>query len=241
MLPGPTLPLRSSARGPWHSPTLAGCPARGASRMRRPDTGAYRAGAGQRRLGPSKEVRGMRLQLRRDGGAVCLRSRQIRRQLEPLVLPPTRRGQRIRLAPALRAAVAFHGPSRGPCGPRSSAPSLRSSRPLGLEVAVGPGPRSERMPARPEARGRLCLVRPERQPSRSQATRGRNEPALVTPRPAPLTLAVCPRARSFRIWSLRCWRVPRMASLQMLLHGQRRPRLRGKRPRRISGIFTRER
>jgi hypothetical protein len=179
VLPGPTLPLRSSARGPWHSPTLAGCPARGASRMRRPDTGAYRAGAGQRRLGPSKEVRGMRLQLRRDGGAVCLRSRQIRRQLEPLVLPPTRRGQRIRLAPALRAAVAFHGPSRGPCGPRSSAPSLRSSRPLGLEVAVGPGPRSERMPARPEARGRLCLVRPERQPSRSQATRGRNEPALV--------------------------------------------------------------
>jgi hypothetical protein len=40
---------------------------------------------------------------------------EVRRQLEPLVLPPTRRGQRIRrLAPALRADVAFHGPSRGP-------------------------------------------------------------------------------------------------------------------------------
>jgi hypothetical protein len=40
---------------------------------------------------------------------------ETRRQLEPLVLPPARRGQRIRrLAPALRADVAFHGPSRGP-------------------------------------------------------------------------------------------------------------------------------
>jgi bifunctional non-homologous end joining protein LigD len=40
---------------------------------------------------------------------------EIRRRLEGLVLPPTRRGQRIRrLAPALRADVAFHGPSRGP-------------------------------------------------------------------------------------------------------------------------------
>jgi bifunctional non-homologous end joining protein LigD len=39
----------------------------------------------------------------------------VRRRLEPLALPPTRRGQRIRrLAPALRADVAFHGPSRGP-------------------------------------------------------------------------------------------------------------------------------
>jgi bifunctional non-homologous end joining protein LigD len=39
----------------------------------------------------------------------------VRRRLEPLVLPPTRRGQRIRrVAPALRAVVAFHGPSRGP-------------------------------------------------------------------------------------------------------------------------------
>jgi bifunctional non-homologous end joining protein LigD len=39
----------------------------------------------------------------------------VRRRLEPLVLPPTRRAQRIRrLAPALRAVVAFHGPPRGP-------------------------------------------------------------------------------------------------------------------------------
>jgi bifunctional non-homologous end joining protein LigD len=40
---------------------------------------------------------------------------EIRRRLEALVLAPTRRGQRIRrLAPALRAEVAFHGASRGP-------------------------------------------------------------------------------------------------------------------------------
>ena len=39
----------------------------------------------------------------------------LRRELEPLVLPPTRRGQRIRrLAPEVRAVVAFHGPTRGP-------------------------------------------------------------------------------------------------------------------------------
>jgi bifunctional non-homologous end joining protein LigD len=39
----------------------------------------------------------------------------VRRRLEALVLPPTRRGQRVRrIAPALRADVAFHGPSRGP-------------------------------------------------------------------------------------------------------------------------------
>jgi hypothetical protein len=39
----------------------------------------------------------------------------VRRGLEPLLLPPTRRGQRIRrLAPALRAEVAFHGPRSGP-------------------------------------------------------------------------------------------------------------------------------
>jgi hypothetical protein len=39
---------------------------------------------------------------------------EIRRRPEGLALPPTRRGQRIRrLAPALRADVAFHGPSRG--------------------------------------------------------------------------------------------------------------------------------
>jgi bifunctional non-homologous end joining protein LigD len=39
----------------------------------------------------------------------------VRRRLEPLVVPPTRRGQRIRrLEPALRADVAFHGPSGGP-------------------------------------------------------------------------------------------------------------------------------
>jgi bifunctional non-homologous end joining protein LigD len=38
----------------------------------------------------------------------------VRRQLEALVLPATRRGQRIRrLAPELRATVAFHGPPRG--------------------------------------------------------------------------------------------------------------------------------
>jgi bifunctional non-homologous end joining protein LigD len=42
-------------------------------------------------------------------------SDDVRRRLEPLVLPPTRRGQRIRrLAPGLRADVAFHGPPRGP-------------------------------------------------------------------------------------------------------------------------------
>jgi ATP-dependent DNA ligase len=40
---------------------------------------------------------------------------EVRRRLEPLVLPPTRCGQRIRrLEPALRADVAFHGPPRGP-------------------------------------------------------------------------------------------------------------------------------
>jgi bifunctional non-homologous end joining protein LigD len=39
----------------------------------------------------------------------------VRRRLEPLVLPPTRRGQRIRrLELALRADVAFHGPPGGP-------------------------------------------------------------------------------------------------------------------------------
>ena len=39
----------------------------------------------------------------------------VRRQLETLVLPPARRGQRIRrLAPEMRAIVAFHGPARGP-------------------------------------------------------------------------------------------------------------------------------
>jgi bifunctional non-homologous end joining protein LigD len=39
----------------------------------------------------------------------------VRRQLETLFLPPTRRGQRIRrLEPELRATVAFHGPLRGP-------------------------------------------------------------------------------------------------------------------------------
>jgi bifunctional non-homologous end joining protein LigD len=38
----------------------------------------------------------------------------VRRQLEALVLPATRRGQRIRrLQPELRATVAFHGPPRG--------------------------------------------------------------------------------------------------------------------------------
>ena len=51
----------------------------------------------------------------------------LRRELEPLVLPPTRRGQRIRrLAPALRAVVAFHGPPRGPVRD----PMLRAVAPL---------------------------------------------------------------------------------------------------------------
>jgi bifunctional non-homologous end joining protein LigD len=40
---------------------------------------------------------------------------EVRRRLDGLVLPPTRRDQRTRrLAPAPRAEVAFHGPSRGP-------------------------------------------------------------------------------------------------------------------------------
>lgn len=43
------------------------------------------------------------------------RAEDLRRELEPLVLPPTRRGQPVRrLAPALQAVVAFHGPLRGP-------------------------------------------------------------------------------------------------------------------------------
>jgi bifunctional non-homologous end joining protein LigD len=47
----------------------------------------------------------------------------VRRQLERLVLPPTRRRQRIRrLAPEMRAVVAFHGPTRGPV----RAPILRA-------------------------------------------------------------------------------------------------------------------
>jgi hypothetical protein len=42
------------------------------------------------------------------------RTDDVRRQLEPLVLPATRSGQRIRrLRPALRAEVAFHGPRHG--------------------------------------------------------------------------------------------------------------------------------
>jgi bifunctional non-homologous end joining protein LigD len=52
---------------------------------------------------------------------------EARRQLEPLVLPPARRGQRIRrLAPALRATVAFHGPPRGAVRD----PTLRAVAPL---------------------------------------------------------------------------------------------------------------
>jgi bifunctional non-homologous end joining protein LigD len=40
---------------------------------------------------------------------------EVREQIKGLLLPPTRRGQRIRrLAPELRATVAFHGPTRGP-------------------------------------------------------------------------------------------------------------------------------
>jgi bifunctional non-homologous end joining protein LigD len=51
----------------------------------------------------------------------------VRRQLEPLVLPPSRRAQRIRrLAPELRATVAFHGPPRGPVRD----PILRAVAPL---------------------------------------------------------------------------------------------------------------
>jgi bifunctional non-homologous end joining protein LigD len=43
------------------------------------------------------------------------RAEEVRRQLEMLLLPPTRRGQRVRrLAPEVRAVVAFHGPARGP-------------------------------------------------------------------------------------------------------------------------------
>jgi bifunctional non-homologous end joining protein LigD len=50
-----------------------------------------------------------------------------RRQLEPLLLPPTRRGQRIRrLAPGIRATVDFHGPTRGPVRD----PILRAIAPL---------------------------------------------------------------------------------------------------------------
>jgi bifunctional non-homologous end joining protein LigD len=50
-----------------------------------------------------------------------------RRQLETFVLPPTRRGQRIRrLAPVIRATVAFHGPTRGPVRD----PILRAVAPL---------------------------------------------------------------------------------------------------------------
>jgi bifunctional non-homologous end joining protein LigD len=51
----------------------------------------------------------------------------VRGQLERLVLPPTRRSQRIRrLAPELRAIVAFHGPTRGPVRD----PILRAVTPL---------------------------------------------------------------------------------------------------------------
>jgi ATP dependent DNA ligase domain len=51
----------------------------------------------------------------------------VRRRLETLVLPPTRRGQRIRrLAPETRAAVAFHGPTRG----QVRDPILRAVAPL---------------------------------------------------------------------------------------------------------------
>jgi hypothetical protein len=54
---------------------------------------------------------------------------EVRRQLETLVLPPTRRGQRIRrLAPEVRAVVAFHGPTRGPVRD----PILRAVDPLDL-------------------------------------------------------------------------------------------------------------
>jgi bifunctional non-homologous end joining protein LigD len=51
----------------------------------------------------------------------------VRRRLEPLVLPPTRRGPRIRrLELALRADVAFHGPASG----RVRDPLLRAVAPL---------------------------------------------------------------------------------------------------------------
>jgi bifunctional non-homologous end joining protein LigD len=51
-----------------------------------------------------------------------------REQLKTLVLPPTRRGQRIRrLEPELRATVAFHGPPRGPVRD----PILRAVSPVG--------------------------------------------------------------------------------------------------------------
>jgi bifunctional non-homologous end joining protein LigD len=52
---------------------------------------------------------------------------EIRRGLDGLVLSSTRRGQRVRrIAPALRAEVAFHGPSRGPVRD----PLLRAVAPL---------------------------------------------------------------------------------------------------------------
>jgi bifunctional non-homologous end joining protein LigD len=51
----------------------------------------------------------------------------VRGQLERLALPPTRRSQGIRrLAPELRAIVAFHGPTRGPVRD----PILRAVTPL---------------------------------------------------------------------------------------------------------------
>jgi bifunctional non-homologous end joining protein LigD len=52
---------------------------------------------------------------------------EVRRQIKGLVLPPSRRGQRIRrLAPELRATVAFHGPTRG----QVRDPILRAVAPL---------------------------------------------------------------------------------------------------------------
>jgi hypothetical protein len=52
---------------------------------------------------------------------------EVRGQFETLVLPPARRGQRIRrLAPGIRAIVAFHGPARGPVRD----PILRAVAPL---------------------------------------------------------------------------------------------------------------
>ena len=57
------------------------------------------------------------------------RADEVRRQLETLILPPTRRGQRVRrLAPEVYAVVALHGPTRGPVGDPISAWSTRLTR-----------------------------------------------------------------------------------------------------------------
>jgi bifunctional non-homologous end joining protein LigD len=71
----------------------------------------------------------------------------VRRRLETLVLPPTRRGQRIRhLAPETRAAVAFHGPTPR-AGARPDPPRRRTARAAPHEPGAARGQR--RPPASP--------------------------------------------------------------------------------------------